>query len=405
MNYQERTPSALSQIESVFTGLTDGRVTPQRMRKAIVISGLVLLVVIGLLVGFNIFRNSMIKSFLANNTPPPVSVNFETVKISNVPQNLTAIGSVSAIHQVTIAPEVSGKVTSISFVPGTAVKKGDVIAKLNDATEQADLATARAQASLAAVTLKRSEELLAKGSISQATYDQKQSEYTSANAAIARAEAMIGKKTLRAPFDGVLGVRQSEVGHYLEPGKAMVTLTDVQNLYIDFTLPEQARPVLTQGQNIDFTVDAYPGKTFSAILAVIDPQVNTSTRTIRMQAVAENKDGQLMPGMFANLKVELPAATDKLTIPETALDYSLYGNSVYVIQNSNDKDAKGQPVLTAKRTQVTVGETIDGRIVVETGLKANERIVTTGLSKLFDGAHLALNDTPTLVKPAEPPRE
>ncbi len=404
MNYQERSPSALSKVEAAFTDLAGGRVSPQRMRKAIVISGVILLIVVGLLVGFNIFRNSMIKSFLANNAPPPVSVNFETVTTSDVPQKLGTIGSVSAIHQVTIAPEVSGQVTSISFIPGGKVKKGEVIAKLNDSAEQADLASARAQQKLAAVSLKRSEELVGKGSISQATYDQKKSEYDAATAAIAHAEAVIAKKILRAPFDGVLGVRQSEVGHYLEPGKAMVMLTDMDSLYIEFTLPEQARPVLSQGQNIDFTVDAYPGRTFTAILAVIDPQVNTSTRTIRMQAVADNKEGLLMPGMFANLKVELPAALGKLTIPETALDYSLYGNSVYVIQDGG-KDAKGQPVLTAKRTTVTVGDTVDGRIVVESGLKANDRIVTTGLSKLFDGAHLALNDKPTLVKPAEPPRD
>jgi multidrug efflux system membrane fusion protein len=404
MNYQDRANSAVNKIESAFTGLTDGRVSPQRMRKAIIVSGTILALVVAVLVGYNIMGQIMMKKFFASNVPPPVAVNFETVTTSDVPQSLTAIGSVSAIHQVTIAPEVSGQVTSISFTPGAAVKKGDVIAKLNDATEQADLANARAQQQLAAVSLKRSAELLEKGSVSQATYDQKKSEYDAATAAIQRAQAAINKKTLRAPFDGVLGVRQSEVGHYLEPGKAMVVLTDTQNLFVEFTLPEQARPVLTQGQNIDFTVDAFPGRTFQAVLAVIDPQVNTSTRTIKMQAVVDNKDGVLMPGMFANLKVELPAAAGKVTVPETALDYSLYGTSVYVIQDGGKND-KGEPILTAKRTQVTIGDAVEGRIVVDSGLKAGDRIVTTGLGKLFDGAHLALNATPTLVKPAELPVE
>jgi multidrug efflux system membrane fusion protein len=209
---------------------------------------------------------------------------------------------------------------------------------------------------------------------------------------------VIAKKLIRAPFSGTLGIRQTEVGHYLEAGRAIVVITDMEKLFVEFGLPEQVRPKLSLGQAVNLTVDAYPGKTFTAIIAVIDPQVNTATRTIRLQAVADNSEGLMMPGMFANIAVQLPSDTSRLTIPETALDYSLYGNSVYVIQDGG-KDAKGQPVLTAKRTTVQTGTTNNGRIVVETGLNPGDRIVTTGLGKLFDGAHLVLNATPTLVKP------
>lgn len=400
MNYQERsTTSAQSDAAVTVAGHA---VSPQNMRRAVIIGGAVILVIVALLVGFNIFRAQMMKSFFASNVPPPVSVNFETVATASVAQALPTIGSISSIHQVTIAPEVSGKVTRIDFVPGQPVKKGDIIVQLNDATEQADLASARAQQKLAAVTLKRNEELLAKGHVSQAALDQAQSQYDAATAAIAHSQSMVAKKTLRAPFDGVLGIRQTEVGHYLEAGKAVVMLTDMQNLYVEFTLPEQARPQLSLGQNITMTVDAYPGQTFTAVLAVIDPQVNVATRTIKMQAVADNSAGLLMPGMFANLNVGLPDMTGKVSIPETALDYSLYGNSAYVIEESG-KNEKGEPIFKAKRITVQTGPTVDGRIVIESGLKAGDRIVTTGLSKLFDGAQLALNPVQTLVKPTTIP--
>jgi multidrug efflux system membrane fusion protein len=399
MNYQDKSTAA----ETPATGLTaPTAISPERMRKAMIIGGSAILGVIALLVGFKVFTNQMMKSFFASNTPPPVSVNFETVTQGAVAQTLSAIGSISAIHQVTLAPEISGQVVRFDFIPGGPVKKGEVVAQLNDASEQADLAAARAQQKLSGLTLKRTQDLFAKGAVSQAQLDQAQSQYDAATAEAARAEALVAKKRVRAPFDGVLGVRQTEVGHYLEAGKPVARLTNMAELYAEFTVPEQARPQLSLRQTVDLTVDAYPGKVFKAVVAVIDPQINTATRTIKIQAVADNSEGLLMPGMFANVAVNLPAGPDKVSIPETALDYSLYGNSVYVIEEAG-KDAKGQPILKAKRTTVQTGPIVAGRIVIESGLKAGERIVTTGLSKLFDGAHLALNATPTLVKPTELP--
>ncbi len=399
MNYQDKqtTPA-----ESGATKLESGVISPARMRRALIIGGGAMALVVGLLVGFNIFRGQMMKSFFASNVPPPISINSEVLKTSSVTRNLTAIGSIAAVHQVTIAPEISGQVRRIAFIPGSSVKKGDVIAQLNDATEQADLTNARAQQKLAGLTLKRIQDLSAKGAVSQAQLDQAKSQFDATTATIARTQAVIDKKLIRAPFDGVLGVRQTEVGHYLEAGKPVVMITDMKQMYADITVPEQARPQLHLGQAVELTVDAYPGQEFKAILAVIDPQVNTATRTIHLQAVAENPEGQLMPGMFAKSSLALPSAENKLTIPETALDFSLYGNSVYVLEDDG-KDAKGEPVIKAKRVSVKTGASVDGRIVVESGLNPNDRIVTTGLSKLFDGAHVVLNATQTLVKPASLP--
>ena len=368
MNYQDESATTSASIPGVSPRPA---ISPERMRRAMLIGGTVILIVIGLLVGYKAFTNQMMKSFFASNVPPAVSVNYEVVQKTAVAQKLTAIGSIAAIHQVTISPEISGQVRRIAFVPGAPVKKGDVIVQLNDASEQAELANARAQQKLTGLTLQRTIELRAKDAASQAQLDQAQSQYDAATAMIARTQAIIDKKLIRAPFDGVLGIRQTEVGHYLEAGKAIVVITDMDQLFAEFTLPEQLRPQLSLRQPVEL---------------------------IRLQAVADNTEGLMMPGMFANLAVVLPSGEDRLTIPETALDYSLYGNSVYVIEDGG-KDDKGQPVLKAKRVSVKTGATANGRIVVETGMKANDRIVTTGLSKLFDGAHLTLNATPTLVKP------
>ncbi|MSO97873.1 MAG: efflux RND transporter periplasmic adaptor subunit [Rhodospirillaceae bacterium] len=400
MNYQDvpsQTAMSPTQVAPVRTA-----VDPARVRRAVLWAGVIALVVVGLLVGFDLFRKQMMASFFASNTPPPVSVNYETLSPSAVARSLSAVGSISAIHHVTISSEAAGTVKSITFLPGQPVKAGDLIVQLNDATERADLANARAQQKLAIANLKRAQELASKGNLSQAQLDQAQSQSEIATAAISRIEALIDQKAVRAPFDGTLGIRETEVGHYLDRGKAIVHITNMKELFVEFSLPEQARPQLSLTQTLDLTVDAYPGRVFKAEIAVIDPQISVATRSIKLQAVADNFDGLLMPGMFANVHVALPVDQGQMTIPETALDYSLYGNSVYVIEDAGTA-ADGKPIMKAKRTTVKTGSSVDGRIVVTEGLSQGQRIVTTGLSKLFDGATLILNATPTLVKPATVP--
>lgn len=373
-----------------------------RMRRAVIWSVLVAALAIGAIVGFDLFRKQMMASFFAAQTPPPVAVNVETVTASSVAQTLSAIGSIAAVHQVTISPETAGLVTSIAFVAGQPVKAGDLIVQLNDATERAELDGFRAQQKLAEIALKRARQLAGSSASSQAQLDQAQSSYDTATAGIARAEAVINQKALRAPFDGTLGVRQTEVGHFLDRGKPAVQLTNLDELYVEFALPEQTRPQISLGQAVDVSVDAYPGRTFAGQIAVIDPQINVATRSIRLQAVVANPERLLNPGMFATVNVALPPAEGQITVAETALSYSLYGNFVYVVEDGG-ADAKG-PVLKAKRTTVKTGAAVDGRLIVTEGLKAGDRIVTTGLGKLFDGARLTLSETPTLVKPTAIPR-
>jgi multidrug efflux system membrane fusion protein len=394
MNFQESTP------RSGITSASTGGLTP-RTRKVTIITTVSVAVVIGLLWGFNTFRSHMMASFFANNKPPPLAVSTEVVTTTTMPQALTAIGSVAAVHQVTISAEVGGKVTKLLFQGGTAVKKGDLLVQLNDAPEQADLAAARAQQRLAKVSLDRAQQLTAKGFVAQSQLDQARSQYDAATATIARDEAVIAQKQVRAPFDGSLGVRLIDVGQYLEPGAAMVNLTDESFLFVDFTVPEQARPQIKMEQDVTVSVDAYPGKTFRGRIYVIDPQITADTRTVKLQAVVENKDHELMAGMFANVRVELPAMEGVLTVAETAIDHTIYGDSVYVVSNG-PAGPDGKPTLIAKRAPVTLGERADGRAAV-TGLKAGDRVVTAGQVKLFEGAAVTLSTDPVLVKPTTVP--
>ena len=343
------------------------------------------------------------KKFFANNKPPPLAVSTEVVQPMTMPQSMTAIGSVAAVHQVTISAEVGGQVSKILFVAGQPVKKGDVLVQLNDSTEQADLAAARAQQRLTKVSLDRAQSLIAKGFVSQSQLDQAKSQFDSVSATIARNEALIAQKRVRAPFDGTLGVRLIEVGQYLQAGAAMVNLTDTSFLYVDFTVPETARPYLRMEQDLNITVDAYPGETFAGRIYVIDPQISPDTRAVKLQAIVQNRDNKLMSGMFANVKVELPAKLDVLTVSEIAIDHTIYGDSVYVVK-PGDAGADGKPTLKAVRTPITAGQRENARVAV-TGLKAGDRVVTAGQVKLTEGATVTLSTEPVLVAPTTLPRE
>src|SRR5215471_11394020 len=235
----------------------------------LVIVGLLLAIVLGGLYGFSRFRDQAIATYFANNKPPPAQVSAVEVKTEAVPRFATGIGSVAAIHQVTINPEVGGRVTAISFEPGAMVKAGDPLVQLNDAPERGDLANYQAQARWAATTLARSSDLAQRQFEARETVDQKQSQLDQARAQIVKTEALIAQKLIRAPFSGQLGTRQVEVGQYLTPGAPMVTLTDLTMLYVNFTLPSQLRAQISVGQSVNVTVDAFPGRLFAARITTI----------------------------------------------------------------------------------------------------------------------------------------
>jgi membrane fusion protein, multidrug efflux system len=367
------------------------------------IMALLLLVVFGGLYGYERFRALKTAEFFANNKPPPTAIVAVAAAAEPVPQSFTAIGSLVAVHQVAVSPEVTGRVTKIFFESGATVHAGDPLVQLNDEPEQGDLLNYRAQARLAQVNLARAKELASRQNGPRANVDTYQSQLDQANAGIAKTQALIAQKLVRAPFAGVLGIRQVDLGQYVTTGAPLVTLTDLDTLYANFTLPEQNRAALSVGQNIEVSVDAYPGRRFPAKLTTIEPQVGAETRTIKLQATLANPERLLMPGMFANVRVVLPSLPDVVTVPETAVEYTLYGDSVFVVGEDAAAQHDGKPVLHVKRTFVKTGERFDNKVAILSGLKAGERVATSGQIKLNDGAAVTLTTSDALATPDKVP--
>jgi membrane fusion protein, multidrug efflux system len=379
------------------------RATPTRPHtfRWFVIVALLLTLALGGLYGFNRFRQQAMATYFANNKPPPAQISAVEATTEAVPRFAGGIGSVAAIHQVTINPEVGGRVTKIFFEPGASVKAGDPLVQLNDAPERGDLANYEAQARWAQTTLQRSSELAQHQYEARETVDQKQSQLDQARAGILKTEALIEQKLIRAPFAGQLGMRQIEVGQYLTPGARIVTLTDLSMLYVNFTLPSQMRPQISVGQKVDVTADAFPGRVFKAEITTIEPQVSADTRTMTVQATMRNPENSLLPGMFVNAAVVLPPQPDVVVLPETAVDYTLYGDSVYVIREDG-RDAQGNAILRAVRTPVRTGARWDGKVAIVDGLKPGLRVAAAGQIKLQDGVQVAVTGSPAPQPPANP---
>jgi multidrug efflux system membrane fusion protein len=378
------------------------RPTRGKMIVRFVVMAVLLTIVFGGLYGFDRFRSQKIAEFFANNRPPPTPVAAAEAKAQSLAKFLSGIGTVQAVHQVTVAPEVGGRIVQITFQSGAAVRAGEPLVQLNDRPEQGDLANYRAQARLAAVNLSRNKDLLTRQAAPQATVDQYQSQLDSANANIAKTEAVIAQKLVRAPFDGELGIRLVEVGQYINPGAAIISLTDLSQVYVNFSLPEQTRAQLAVGQAVAITVDAFPGRAFDARITTIEPQIGADTRNIKIQATMANPGRMLQPGMFANVRVALPPEPDVVTVPETAVDYSLYGDSVFLIREDG-KGADDKPSLKVARTFVKTGDRVDGRVAILSGLKPGDRVASSGQLRLNDGVAVTLTDTSVLAIPAAVP--
>ena len=382
--------------------ITEPRKRPVRMLRWFIIVGLALVLLVGALVGFEAFRSRMIKQFFAGNKPPPVAVTIAEAKSEVIPNLLTAVGDLAAVHQVNVTSDVSGRITEILFQAGANVKSGTPLLQLFDGPEQADLASFKAQATMAQLSLDRARQLAARQFGAQVTVDQAQSAFDQANAGIARMQAVISQKLVRAPFDGELGVRKIEVGQYLTAGTQIVSLTDLSVLYANFTIPEKDSGNLNVGQVVRIKVDAYPGRTFEGKITTIEPQISTDTRNIRVQATIANPERILKPGMFATTTVVLPDKPPVITIPETAVDYTLYGDSVYLISEKKEED--GKTSLTTTRSFVQTGNRIEGRAEILKGLKPGDRVVAVGQLKLQSGSAVTISTDPAPPIPAEPPR-
>ena len=375
---------------------------PVRLGLWFIIVGLLLAVLVGGLVWFNSFRSHMIAQFFANNKPPPSNVTAAEAKSEVIPNLLTAVGDLVAVHQVNVTTDVPGRITQIMFTAGSHVKAGTPLVQLFDAPEQGDLASFKAQAIVGEQQLDRAKQLASRQFGPQSTVDTAQATYDQAKAGIAKTEALISQKLVRAPFEGDLGVRQVEVGQYLTAGTQIVSLTDLSVLYANMTVTEKQSSQIKVGQAVRIAVDAYPGRTFEGKITTIEPQIATDTRNIRVQATIQNPDSILKPGMFATATIVLPEKPPVVTVPETAVDYTLYGDSVFLITEKKGDD--GKTTLTAVRTFVKTGNRVEGRVEILKGLKPGDKVVAVGQIKLQSGMAVAISADPPPPVPAEPPR-
>jgi multidrug efflux system membrane fusion protein len=373
-----------------------------RLVRWFLIVGLLLAAVVSGLGFFKfVFLPNLFKEIFSK-PPPPASVNIATAKLETIPNLLTAVGDLAAVHQVNVTSDVNGRITDIHFTAGASVKQGTPLIQLFDAPEQGDLANFKAQQRVAQISLDRAKQLAERQFGPQATVDNAQAAFDQASAGIAKTEAIISQKLVRAPFDGELGVRKVEVGQYLTAGTQIVSLTDLSVLYANFTVTEKDSAQLKVGQVVRIAVDAYPGRTFEGKITTIEPQIATETRNIRVQATMENPDKILKPGMFATTTVVLPDKPPVITVPETAVDYTLYGDSVYLLTEKKEEDGKTK--LTVTRTFVQTGNRVEGRAEILKGLKDGDRVVAVGQLKLQSGSAVTISNDPVPPIPAKPPR-
>lgn len=367
------------------------------MFKRIVFTLFGLILAFGSLYLIKYYREQEAMAVQMASLPPPVPVATAVASSGILPRYIDAIGTLEAVQQVVVSPEVGGRVVSLHFDSGATVRTGVALVQLNDAPERGDLDRFRAMTEFARRELDRMESITDRRAISQTAVDEAKRRLDEARAEITRTEALIAQKLIRAPFDGVLGVRKINVGEYLQPGQSIVTLTNLDKLYANFTVPEQVLGQLSNGQSVDVTADAFPEQPFRATISTIEPQVAVETRTLTVQATLANREHLLRPGMFVAVRVILPPEHDVITVPETAVDKTIYGDSVFVVHQTTTA-APDRPSYTAERVFVKTGRSVDGRIVIREGLAPGDLIITAGQVNLNSGMPVSLSPTDTLTE-------
>jgi len=321
---------------------------------------------------------------------PPESVTSAKVVAEEWQGSSGAVGTLVAVRSVTLSSEVTGMVREINFDNGAFVRRGDPLVKLDVSTEQAQLAAARADADLARATLARAKSLRETKTNSPADLDAAEARFKQTNANVATLEATIAKKTIRAPFDGRIAIRQVELGQVLSPGTAISSLSSIHPIYAEFWMPQQVLSELNVGMQVRLRTDVFPKSSWEGALTTINPQVDVATRNVRVRATFPNQDGRLRPGMFGNVDVLAPDKRPVLVIPGTAVLYAPYGDSVFAIEEK--KSDSGSSGLIAHQKFVRLGERRGDLVAVLSGLQADESVVSSGAFKLRNGMSVVVRN-------------
>lgn len=377
------------------------------------IIGIVIAVVLIVVFGLHAFKGVMIKRYFARMQAPVVTVSMVAAKKVAWTPYVEAIGSLEAVKGVEISNALAGTVTDISFHSGEQVEQGKLLAQLDISQEQALLEQYRAQEKLNKLNYERALNLRKRNLNSKQDLDNARTQYKVSQAQVAQEEAVIAKKTVRAPFSGLVGIRQVNLGQYLQPGTAIVRLEQVSPLHVNFTLPQADIARIRKGLVIEAHANAYPGQVFTGTINAVSPAVSAQSRTLQVQGILDNRDAKLKPGMYVDLRVMMPKAAIYTVVPITAITYSLYGDSVYVLTpekqvaknksgpppsgtmtktgTSQSSSASTKPVYVARQVYVKPGES-RGNWIAVTGIKPGTEVVTAGQIKLHNGSRVVINN-------------
>ena len=360
--------------------------------KPMIIMLIIAAVVLGGVVGFQTFKNKMIAQGMKGSANPPQTVSTTVAVESTWQPTVEAVGSFSASKQAALSAEVGGLVTAIYFDSGQRVKDGQPLVELNPAPLKAQLAQLEAQAALAEVNLKRDEAQFKIQAISQSAVDTDAATLKSAQAQVKTQKALIAQKTIAAPFSGQLGIRQVNLGQYLAPGSAVVTLQKLDPMDVDFTVPQNQIDLIHVGMKAQVETSAVPGQTFDARVTALEPQVDTSTRNLKVRARMPNPENALLPGVFATVRITQGEPRKYITLPSAAVAYNPYGATVFIV-NKQGKGPDGKPRLTVEQRFVATGPTRGDQVGILSGVKAGETVVTAGQLKLRNGSPVLINNT------------
>jgi membrane fusion protein (multidrug efflux system) len=374
-----------------------------QMNKRMVVMLVVVGILFGGIFGYKAFMRAMMMKYMFAGGVPPAVVS--AVKAESLPwqPRIRAVGSIRAVRGVDVTTEVPGLVESVHFKSGDTVKAGALLVKLNTDADRAQMQALQAGTELSRIIYERDQKQFEVQAVSQAVVDADAAELKSRRAQLAQQKAMVAKKFIRAPFAGQLGISTVTRGQYLNPAEKVVTLQLLDAVYVDFFLPQQDLSRITTGQTADVTTDTYPGRIFTGKITAINPKVDTDSRNVQVQVAVDNPKHELLPGMFASVEVLAGKPEVYVTVPQTAVTFNPYGETVYVVQEK-EKDADGKVVLAAKQVFVTTAETRGNQVSLVQGVKAGDMVVTSGQMKLKNGSVVIINnEVPVSNDPAPQP--
>jgi membrane fusion protein (multidrug efflux system) len=368
---------------------------PRARRPRIALRMVIMLAAVGVLFflvfGFGVFRSIMIGRFLATLSNPPQTVATVPAQTSPWQPALSTVGSVVAINGANLSSETSGIVDTIDFKSGEDVKAGELLLTLRPNNDPAVLAQLQATAEINQITYQRDVKQFNADAVAQATVDTDRATLLASQAQVQAQQALMAEKQIKAPFAGRLGIRLVDIGQYLAAGTEIVTLQQLDPLFIDFYLPQQALAQISVGQAVTVGIDAYPDKSFAGTISAINSAVDSTTRMVQIRATLPNDDLLLRPGMFGTVSVNVGAANDLITLPSTAIAYNSYGETVYIV--SHGKDAKGKDELIANQVFVKLGDTRGDQVSILQGVKAGDQVVNAGQLKLKNGSPVTINNS------------